>query len=669
NNVVQTMCLARASAPQGFLWIPTQGGGLHLLNPEIGTMQRYRHIPGDPTSINTDSLRAVFEDSKGRLWVATSGYGLLLFSREKGVIATYQTSLSNNTVTSIFEDSAGRLWIATASGLNRLIERGTPQEYRFQRFSAKDGLPSEFVYGMCEDAEGNLWMSTNNGLVCFTPSTGAIRTFDVHDGLQSNEFNTGAFYKGSDGRLYFGGIRGYNFFQPAQVLSYKPPPLPVILISFKVHDRVRAFAQPLADLTDITLEYDENEISFEFVALDYTGASKQIRYKYMLENFDTEWIQSGTRRYAAYTNLEPGEYRFRVQAMSGTNPLHNAGDGTSIRIRIRPPFWRTWWFRLSSVAIGLLLLWGGVQWRLRGIQRQNEILEEQVRLRTEELMQANEYIQRQNVQLHDQNIALELAIAELAELNREKSEFLGIVAHDLKNPLTGIMLSVQLIERYRKRMSDTELGDMLRKIYVSAERMFGIVKNLLDINAIESGKFTFAIEAVSLCDIAHSAIEDYRSRAAAKDIRLIYETYPESQHTAFLALCDKAAVAQIVDNLVSNAVKYSPRGKQVWVRVYDCSPEDLEKKLVEQGIPLTRALPSGTIIVAVQDEGPGISDADKAKLFGRFVKLSARPTGDEDSTGLGLSIVKKMVEAMNGTVWCESEYGKGATFLVALPRA
>ena len=673
SNSGWSMCMAHKSAPDGHIWIATQGGGLHLLDPNTGKMQRFRYDPKNPAGTVADSIRAVYEDSHGRLWLGTSGYGLMQFSHERGVVASYKssgdsTSLSNNTVTGIFEDSRGVLWVTTAAGLNRFRENPhstSPPQDRFERFTIKDGLPNEFVYGLREDDVGNLWMSTNNGLACLNPQTRVVKTFDVHDGLQSNEFNTGAFYKASDGTLYFGGVRGYNTFRPQTVLAYKPTTLPVVLISFKVHDEIRAFTQPLAEMRDITLPFHENKISFEFVALDFTGASAQIQYAYMLENFDAHWLQAGNRRYAAYTNLEPGVYRFRVRAGAS---IGSEGENASIVIRIQPPIWATWWFRVLALCGVVLLLWSAFQWRLRGIRRKNELLEREVEHRTEQLTKASEEIQRQNAQLHDQNIALELAIDELAQLNKEKNEFLGIAAHDLKNPLTGIMLTVQLMQNYRAKMSADDIKDSLQKVYQSAQRMFDIITNLLDINAIESGRFNFTIQPIALKEITGAVVEDYRARADAKNIALSYETIPP-EGSSFLASADRTAVIEILENLLSNAIKYSPQGKRVWVWVLAGAATTIANELAQRGIALSREVPKCSIMVAVQDEGQGLSDKDKEHLFGRFAKLSARPTGGEHSTGLGLSIVKKMIEAMNGEVWCESEHGKGATFIVALPAA
>jgi signal transduction histidine kinase/ligand-binding sensor domain-containing protein len=667
---VFAMALAKHGANAGKIWIATQGGGLHLLDPATSNIRRFqRRTKSVNTPLPTDSIRSVFEDKQGRLWVGTSGYGLVQFSPERGVIARFTNnsvdaaSLSNNTVTNIFEDANERLWIATAAGLNRFI----PEKQAFERFTTDDGLPNAYIYGICEDKAGNLWLSTNNGLCAFNPARRSFRSFDVYDGLQSNEFNTGAFYASPSGRLYFGGVRGYNTFFPSQVLGYTSPRLPIVMIAFNVNDIQRAFTQPLAEIREIMLNHNENEISFEFVALDFQGAQK-IRYSYLLEGFDKDWSEWGTRRYAAYTNLDAGTYRFRVRAK--TSGMNEQGESTSLIIRIYPPFWGTWWFRLLALIAGMGLLYIGFQWRVRTLKRRSDALEKQVQQRTEQLSHAKDEIEHQNVQLHDQNIALELAIQELATLNKEKNEFLGIAAHDLKNPLTGIMLSANMITQYRQKMTEQDITDAIKKIYQSAERMFSIITNLLDINAIESGKFNFKLTNIRIDILAKSVVEDYRERAAQKQIELIVETTSfinSHESEQWCALADNAAAMEILENLVSNAVKYSPLEKRVWVRVLSGNSSEIAAHFRSLHIPVTQEIPEHSVIVCVQDEGFGISESDKRKLFGRFVKLSTRPTAGEHSTGLGLSIVKKMAEAMNGKVWCESEEGKGAAFILALP--
>jgi len=284
-------------------------------------------------------------------------------------------------------------------------------------------------------------------------------------------------------------------------------------------------------------------------------------------------------------------------------------------------------------------------------QQAKELLEVKVRQRTQELEQSNEAIQRQVSILDDQARTIEIANTVLQEKNllleemdKEKDEFLGIAAHDLKNPLAHIIMSAGTIVRYYDRMSDEEIQYQIQSVGMVAMRMKEIISNILDINALERGGIRVVVNPFEIPPKVHAVIQDYTARAAEKQLRIsteIMENVP-------LVNADESIILQVLDNLVSNAVKYSPPNTTIILRVKSTTD---------------------AVRVEIQDEGPGISPDDMTKLFGKFARLSARPTGGEHSTGLGLSIVKKMVEAMNGRVWCESELGKGATFIVELPMA
>ena len=240
------------------------------------------------------------------------------------------------------------------------------------------------------------------------------------------------------------------------------------------------------------------------------------------------------------------------------------------------------------------------------------------------------------------NVDLAGKNARLEELHREKNEFLGIVAHDMKNPLTSIIMAASLVKRYHDRITNKDLMKQMEKIEQTAERMKEIVGHLLDINAIESGEMHFQRQVVDPGKVAWHVVEDYKQRAALKHIDIQLD-YPVRN---LQLLTDKKALMAILENLISNAVKYSPPHRQVTVRI----------------------LRQGTMIrCEVQDEGPGLSTTDQQQLFQKFRRLSARPTGGEDSTGLGLSVVKRMVESLRGRVWCTSELGSGATFIAELP--
>ncbi len=277
------------------------------------------------------------------------------------------------------------------------------------------------------------------------------------------------------------------------------------------------------------------------------------------------------------------------------------------------------------------------------------------RLKTIELATANDEISRQNAvlssqaveielansQLQELNVVLETQNARLQELNTEKNELMGIVAHDLKNPLNTILNLAFILREYASQLSASDKEQHLESIIRTSERMFELIKNLLESNAVESGNVNVEAEEVDVALLAQQSIDSYAQAASVKHIALHYEGEPSA-----IAFADANICGQVLDNLISNAVKFSPHGKPIVVRVLNTAE---------------------TVRVEVRDEGPGISEEDMKKLFGKFARLSAQPTGGEHSTGLGLSIVKKLVEAMHGRVWCESELGKGATFIVELP--
>ncbi|NJO15749.1 MAG: PAS domain-containing protein [Thioploca sp.] len=242
---------------------------------------------------------------------------------------------------------------------------------------------------------------------------------------------------------------------------------------------------------------------------------------------------------------------------------------------------------------------------------------------------------------HSEEIAIKNA--DLIKLNQEKNEFLGVVAHDLKNPLSGLKGYAEDILESFDELTKEEILELVNRIKQGAIQMFNLVVNLLDVNAIESGKLNFKFEAVDIAPIMQEVINNYQEQTKAKNIKL----HLEFQTPLLIALVDKSTSEGILDNLISNAIKYSPFDKNIYIRLYQRD---------------------SYIHSEIKDEGPGLSENDLLKLFGKFTRLSSKPTGGEHSTGLGLFIVKKLVEAMKGKVWCESQLGQGSTFIVEFPK-
>jgi ligand-binding sensor domain-containing protein/signal transduction histidine kinase len=332
----------------GTLWIGTYNNGLNQFDRRTLTFKRYQPDPANPQSLSHQAVLCLFEDRMGTLWIGTDGGGLNQFDRQTETFISYKKdpgshgNLSHNSVRCIYEDRSGALWIGTSHGLNK-FDRATRI---FTSYFEKDGLPNDFIYGMLGDVQDNLWLSTNHGLAKFDTRLGKFQSYDVNDGLQSNEFNTGAYFQNQRGEMFFGGVNGFTVFYPDQIQSnpYRPP---VVLTAFRKFDKAAELDTAISAIKRLELSHKDNFFAFEFAALDYTAPEKN-RYAYKLEGFDQNWIDAGTRRYASYTNLDPGAYVFRVKG-SNNDGMWNE-TGAAVRIIITPPVWKTWWFRILALA-------------------------------------------------------------------------------------------------------------------------------------------------------------------------------------------------------------------------------------------------------------------------------------------------------------------------------
>jgi ligand-binding sensor domain-containing protein/signal transduction histidine kinase/uncharacterized membrane-anchored protein YhcB (DUF1043 family) len=419
----------------GTLWFGTKDGGLNEYIPEKGKFRRYMHDPGDSSSLSNNTIRTIYEDRSGTLWIGTWG-GLNKFDRKLRKFKYYQYdkeepySISDNRVRCIHQDQAGVLWIGTYGGLNKFYpdeEVFIPFVYRaedensishervlaihedksgvlwigtyggglnrfdtkreiFQHFTEEDGLANDAIYGILGDEDDNLWISTNKGISKFNTNTNSFKNYDVNDGLQSNEFNGGAFFKTASGEMFFGGINGYNRFYPNEIKDNKFIP-PIVLTSFKIFGKDVQLQQTIEFIQDIKLSYKQNFFSFEFAALDYTNPEKN-QYAYMLEGIDPEWIYCGPRRYANYTNLDGGSYNFKVKGTNSDGMWNEAG--TNVKIYITPPYWSYWWFRIATATLIIGVVFGFFRTRVKRMEKQKRKLEEQVNERTEKIKETNQ---------------------------------------------------------------------------------------------------------------------------------------------------------------------------------------------------------------------------------------------------------------------------------------
>ncbi len=394
---------------EGELWIGTKGSGLLRRNRPQGTFTYYRHDPQNSQSISGNNIWAINEDQNGYLWIGTFDGGVNRLDKKTGTFTRYQHDLqnphglNNNAIYTVYADANGSIWIGTyGNGLNRL----DPNTGQVIHYTDRDGLPDNFVKSILPDGLGNLWLSTDKGLSKLNLQAGTFKNFTVKDGLISNQFLSGASYRNQDGRLFFGGEGGVIAFYPDS-LKNNPHVPSVVITRFNVFDKPLSLPAALSSVEEIKLSHRQNFFSFDFVALDFVALLKN-QYAYQLEGFDSDWMHCGTRRYASYTNVDPGEYFFRVKG-SNSDGIWNE-QGATIGITITPPFWKTWWFRTLAIFSVLASAFTWHQIRIRRVEEKRKALEIQVKEKVEAaqaLQNALSEVERLKNRLHAENVYLQ----------------------------------------------------------------------------------------------------------------------------------------------------------------------------------------------------------------------------------------------------------------------
>lgn len=614
---------------QGRVWIGMSGSGLDMFDPKDESFTHYPHDPEDPNSLAVNWLQVVYVDSHGQVWAGGEG-GLSRLDPETKRFTNYYADpagLSNGTVHAIYEDHSGIFWFGTNEGLNRF----DPATRQFRVYRQKDGLPGDSVSAMIEDNQGKLWISTNNGLSRFDTETEGFRNYDMRDGLQGNRFRIGAACKGSEGELFFGGINGFNVFQP-DALTDNPYIPPVVLTDFQIFNQpVRVgFDSPLRQhislAQEIILSYDQSVFSFEFAALSYRAPQKN-QYAYKMEGFDRDWAYVGiSKRFVTYTNLDPGEYTFRVRA-SNNDGLWNE-EGSAIRITITPSWWETAWFRVLMILVTLGSAFSWYRWRVRSMEQRSRELESQVAERTAELK-----LERDNA----------VILQEKAEVaNQAKSTFLSSMSHELRTPLNGILGYAQILKR--KHDLDTTQKKGLNIIYNSGRHLLTLINDILDLAKIEAGKLELFPDAVHFPDFLDGVVGIMRMSAHQKDIRFLFEPDP---NLPGVVETDEKRLRQVLLNLLGNAVKFTEKGGvTLGVRVWETEEKESARACIR---------------FEITDTGAGMTPEQLETIFKPFEQVGDVKKRAE-GTGLGLTITRQLVSLMGGDIQVSSELGKGSTF-------
>ena len=661
------------------LWIGTYFGGLDCFDG--AQFIHHRHSDAEPGSISDDRVYSILEDSNGDIWAGTFSGGLNIYDRksntfrhpkyamsseytailledrqksiwigrDKGIdVINRKTntvkhyinqpnnpnSLVSNDVNTMIEDSRGLIWIGTKDGLSILnTENG-------QFLTVDDGisLPANNVSNILEDKAGTIWVGTNNGLANIKlTKTGDKYKFQMNnynelDGLQARGFNLNAALKLRGGELIFGGAHGFNLFDPVKINTFKPKQN-LVFTDFQLFNKsigtgetVKGnviLTKSISETQSLTLNHNENVFSIEFAACDYFSPDK-IKYQYMLEGFDKGWITSpNTDRKATYTNLDGGDYTFKVRAQNA----NNAGTSSliTLKIKVLPPFWKTplAYVTYLLIVVGLLLYIrhrGIVKLKLQFENKQAE-------------MEAERQIENEREEAR-----------RMHQLDLMKIKFFTNVSHEFRTPLSLILSP---IDDMIKTTDKPDQQHQLVMIKRNGKRLLNLVNQLLDFRKMEYNELKLCLKKGDIIKFISEVSSSFSDVAHQKQIQYVFD----SEVCAFVTSFDHDKIERILFNLLSNAFKFTPSGGHISVML-SISDGGYEQKM---------------LAIKVIDTGIGVPIESQERIFERFFQDNMPESLLNQGSGIGLSITKEFIKMHGGTIKIESEPDYGTCFIIEIP--
>jgi ligand-binding sensor domain-containing protein/signal transduction histidine kinase/DNA-binding response OmpR family regulator len=604
------------------LWIGTNGGGLCKYN---STNDNFSILNTSNCKISSDDIRALLDDGKGNLYIGTYRKGLDVYNLKTGSFKNYQhdkangKSLSDNYIYSLAIDKKNRIWIGTGNGLSLFDE----QSDTFKNYDEQDGLVNNFIHAIIPDKNDDLWISTDKGISKFITKENKFQNYDFYDGLQKGEFNDGSTLMDHRGRIWFGGINGLTSFLPDNVYKSKFQPEVVLTGFLLFNSPIKAntsenhdspLPSSISTAKKINLNHKQSVFTLDYVALNYSFPEKT-QYSYRMMGYETEWNEAGTRRTATYRDLPAGSYFFQVKA---TNQDGLWSEKTSeVEIIIKPPFWKTWWAYLIYLSFLFSVLYLIYNYYRQQSALKRKLLLEQIS--------------------HQKDV----------ELNKERFRFFTNISHEFRTPLTLILGPVE--ELLDKEGQQSALGRKLTLVYRNAHKLFDLINMLLDFRKVESGNMELKVSRGNIVRFSRDILYTFQSLAHHKGIILKLNSSSENIEAWF----DREKFEIIYNNLLSNALKFTPKGGKITVGITERQSQLLNVN-------------TDVIAITITDTGIGIAEKHIDHIFDSYYSL-AHSKGIK-GTGIGLALTKSLVEMHNGKIIAESIEKQGSSFIIEIQK-
>lgn len=637
----------------GSFWIGLWGDGVIHWDPAANTSTTYlqpeiRHKTGDAVQ----AMLVSGDDT----WVGTRYSGVFRIRHENGQVehfseaAANKLTLPSQDVQCLEHGPAATLLICTQQGLVVY----DPQTDTQHLLDERSGLPTSNIIGAYADQQQNIWLLSAKGLSLKHSDSQRLITFTRQDGLVATEQVFKSFFDDQQGSFYIGSIEGLTLMEPALIWINQIEPK-VAVSRILVNNKPLPMQANTARWPDIVLKPTDTSLEFEFASLDFHDPTRN-QYMYKLTGFDQDWILQPGRRGAYYSNLPAGDYELELK---GSN---NHGLFNQVPERVRVQVLPSWWQHSSVQALGfvltMLLILTFHQYRLRHIHQINKLLQNSVQERAKaqliletKVTERTRALEESSMTLSLRTRQLEKSLTEIAKANKElkrldklKDEFISTVSHELRTPLTSIRGAIGLVAQSVVPLGSDAYRQLVDTAQQNCERLSQLINDLLDVQKFEAGKFVLQLKPLDLFELCQTAVHGIQSYA------LRYQVQVETQllqQSPVMVQADQLRLRQVLDNLLSNAVKFSPPDSTVILR------------LSQQ---------NDMVLVEVIDQGQGIPDQFKPRIFEKFSQADASDSRSKEGTGLGLTICKRIIESHGGQIGFSSTEHVGTQFWIRLAR-